>query len=705
MKKLLFALLFLASPAFAQTQTQYYTVPSISALKAMTTSRPTVVQVVDANPGIFNLSAGACSAADDIFQVQPTAGTTVCYTRAATPYAVGTSVAISVSNIAALTALTTRPAAVTVQGYTTAGDGGGGQFYWVAGSSTAVNVCNVVNPPSGTAGRYFRLEYGIINLRGCGAVGDNSADDTSAVNAWFARVMATGSSGYAPAGTYKTTSAVVFDYVLRQYTGFTLYGDGEQSSQFVSTMTTGGTYPFSVVTSGGSIITPAIGAYVTMRGMAFRADIASPVLRLGYTDYSDQQNRMKLSIWVYNQSDHANAVAVQLNAVYNPNFAINGGVGATAAAAGKVLQLRQVAFGNFDVSVGGTVGSTVTAIHITNSFNYGNVFSAPDCEVVGYCVDIDSAGATANTFIGGQWAYGTYAVRATAGSNNRFIGPNINAATPFFVGGANNVGVFRSELEHNYQLASPTTGQTVTMAETTGILKLVPAGTLATLIITLPPNPGDGQRAVIQSTYNITALTLNVGRVGDTISGTIATLGATKSVELFYWAAAAQWTLIEAQQSLATNSVMGNATASTATPTALAISSCSTTASALTWTTNTGFGCNTSVTAAAVPVGGITGLGTGVATFLATPSSANLAAAVTDKTGSGALVFATSPTFTGTITTGGYTVAALPAAPGTGARAYVTNQLTTCAGVGVALTGGGAVTCPVFYNGTAWVGG
>ena len=50
---------------------------------------------------------------------------------------------------------------------------------------------------------------------------------------------------------------------------------------------------------------------------------------------------------------------------------------------------------------------------------------------------------------------------------------------------------------------------------------------------------------------------------------------------------------------------------------------------------------NTTVTPA---VGSITGLGTGVATWLATPSSANLAAAVTDETGSGALVFATSPT-------------------------------------------------------------
>jgi hypothetical protein len=43
---------------------------------------------------------------------------------------------------------------------------------------------------------------------------------------------------------------------------------------------------------------------------------------------------------------------------------------------------------------------------------------------------------------------------------------------------------------------------------------------------------------------------------------------------------------------------------------------------------------------------GVSGLGTGVATFLATPSSANLAAAVTNETGSGSLVFATSPTLT-----------------------------------------------------------
>lgn len=55
---------------------------------------------------------------------------------------------------------------------------------------------------------------------------------------------------------------------------------------------------------------------------------------------------------------------------------------------------------------------------------------------------------------------------------------------------------------------------------------------------------------------------------------------------------------------------------------------------------------------------------------------------------------------TGVINTNGYTVATLPA--GTlGMRAYVTDA-TAPTYLG-ALTGGGTVKCPVFYNGTAWV--
>jgi hypothetical protein len=71
-----------------------------------------------------------------------------------------------------------------------------------------------------------------------------------------------------------------------------------------------------------------------------------------------------------------------------------------------------------------------------------------------------------------------------------------------------------------------------------------------------------------------------------------------------------------------------------------------------TGTTSTTFANLTTNVTGTLPVAnggtGITSLGTGVATFLGTPSSANLAAAVTDETGSGSLVFATSPTLAGT---------------------------------------------------------
>lgn len=58
------------------------------------------------------------------------------------------------------------------------------------------------------------------------------------------------------------------------------------------------------------------------------------------------------------------------------------------------------------------------------------------------------------------------------------------------------------------------------------------------------------------------------------------------------------------------------------------------------------------ITPAAIGALSLASLGANVSTFLSTPSSANLAAALTDETGSGAAVFATGPTIaTPTLTT------------------------------------------------------
>lgn len=133
---------------------------------------------------------------------------------------------------------------------------------------------------------------------------------------------------------------------------------------------------------------------------------------------------------------------------------------------------------------------------------------------------------------------------------------------------------------------------------------------------------------------------------------------------------------------------------------------------------------------------GITGFAANIATFLATPSSANLSAAVTDETGSGALVFGTNATLTTptinapvmtnptlgvasatsltaslsvTATTflksGTSTVAALPSAvaSGAGARMMATDaNATLTAGIGAIVAGGGANVVPVVSDGTNW---
>lgn len=91
----------------------------------------------------------------------------------------------------------------------------------------------------------------------------------------------------------------------------------------------------------------------------------------------------------------------------------------------------------------------------------------------------------------------------------------------------------------------------------------------------------------------------------------------------------------------AANTVLANVTAASASPTAVAIPSCSTANSALKYTSGTGLSCGTTFA-----------LTSGTLNQFASTTSAQLAGIISDESGSGSLIFGTSPTIgTATINT------------------------------------------------------
>jgi hypothetical protein len=180
---------------------------------------------------------------------------------------------------------------------------------------------------------------------------------------------------------------------------------------------------------------------------------------------------------------------------------------------------------------------------------------------------------------------------------------------------------------------------------------LQPAGTLATGTITLPLNTGvpDGTTVLITTTQEITSLTI-------ALNGATAIYGAVTSL------AAGAATTIRFYQP-----------------------------------TNSWYQINSDVVYAA-----------GIQAFLATPSSANLRAAMTDETGTGVLVFATSPTLTTptlttptitnpTVSTGTFTgptlvTPVIGAATGTSLSTTGNQVITSTGKHGYATGSGGVVT-------------
>lgn len=168
------------------------------------------------------------------------------------------------------------------------------------------------------------------------------------------------------------------------------------------------------------------------------------------------------------------------------------------------------------------------------------------------------------------------------------------------------------------------TGAGTTIPSTTNLIKGDGAGNGADSGI-VPANVlllnGPGGTPSSVTLTNGTSLPLSTG-----VSGTLQaaqepahTGDVTNSAGSLALSIAANSVTLAKLATQATNTVIGNATSGSAVPTALAVGTCSTAGSALIWTTNTGFGCNTSITASSV-----TGFTAG-AGILTGPASAGVA--------------------------------------------------------------------------------
>jgi hypothetical protein len=254
-----------------------------------------------------------------------------------------------------------------------------------------------------------------IDVRCNGAVGDDSHDDTSAIQTTIDTAIANNWPVHIPAGTYKVTNALVIDYAGQAANGFRLISEGAA----IDGTTVASGPVLRVECSGGTTGSPANCFYFREEGALFvRASTPGYAVVIGKADFSDAQNALKLDhLVINNASTSPSAGGLQLDYVLDSDiYAVADSAGGAAGIALEQTQFSRIS------GAGSAAGTGGAAMLLENGYDFANTIFGFDFEVAPTCLAITFSHDGQNTFISPYFNC-TTAVNATASTRNLLINP------------------------------------------------------------------------------------------------------------------------------------------------------------------------------------------------------------------------------------------------------------------------------------------
>ena len=359
-----------------------------------------------------------------------------------------------------------------------------------------------------------------IDVRCNGAAGDDSHDDTAAIQTTIASAIANNWPLHIPAGTYKVSTGLVIDYASQAGNGFRLISHGA----LIDGRAVSSGPVLQIQCSGGSPASPTGCFYFKEEGSLFlNADTPGYAFVIGRTDFSDAHNSIKIDhLVVNNSSTSAAAGACQFNAVLDSEiYAVCDSAG---GGAGMALEQTQFSHVSGSATAAGTGGRGIV---LENGYNFSNTFSGLDLEVSPTCLSITFNHNGLNTFVSPYFNCIT-AVNTTASIGNTLINPNYGGNVVNY--GPNSVGISVQGTGSRLQWIFPSTATYTAAPIDDGIAVSSYNAPGASLTVTLPPissvNPGWSMAFASDNGKGLTVTVLTGAIVLGGKSVSSATLGA-----------------------------------------------------------------------------------------------------------------------------------------------------------------------------------